>query len=208
MSVKYFITGPVNPVYAVNATYKEARKIKGIRASVYRYAQEHLAYYSKDSKSIWYNDGSNDLQIDLLFKVEGDALKFMAFLEHWYMNNPMLVKYGDITVEGLQRKCVTENDIKPVRWSDYDASETDSPVLSLADYLASPSSASTTTISTIDVASDLTEYQCIEKKEEFILTRTKPYRCHLKPQSKFKGLANEENNHLAFSPVFGWHEHC
>lgn len=36
----------VLPCYRVNATYVDAKRVKGIRAAVYKNAEIHLAYYS------------------------------------------------------------------------------------------------------------------------------------------------------------------
>ena len=86
--------------YQVNAKYKEAKVVKGIRAAVYKYAEEHQAYYSQDrSKSIWYADDSTDLHVALRFEEKSKACDFRCFLGTWHQRNPLVVKSGVVTVE-------------------------------------------------------------------------------------------------------------
>ena len=99
--------------YEVRAEYVGAKKRKGVRGSVYRHAEEHEAYYSLDHS--FYND-SNDLHISLLFCDEGKANMFTTFLSQWYLNNPMAVQYGDVSVEDdLEVVYVAKSILKRVR---------------------------------------------------------------------------------------------
>ena len=67
--------------FQVEAKIIGAKRMKGIRAAVYRNAEEHLACYSLNhSRSIWYDEGSEDLQITLLFENEDNAQHFTPFL--------------------------------------------------------------------------------------------------------------------------------
>ena len=85
--------------YVLRATYFGAKQHKGIRASVFKNAQTHNAYYYPvQSKSIWYDDG-DDMKITLLFKEKEHAMKFQNFLTMWYIENLMVVKSKDVSVE-------------------------------------------------------------------------------------------------------------
>lgn len=85
----------------MRATYLGAKNLKGIRASVFQQAELHQAAYSLDrSKSIWYDEGSNNLEINLLFESKSSAIIFRAFLVQWYLNNPV-VKSCDVSVEEI-----------------------------------------------------------------------------------------------------------
>ena len=87
--------------YEVRATYLRAKNLKGIRASVFQQAELHQAAYSLDrSKSIWYDEGSNNLEINLLFESKSSAIIFREFLVQWYLNNPV-VKSCDASVEEI-----------------------------------------------------------------------------------------------------------
>jgi len=135
--------------------------MKGIRSSVYRHSEVHQAYYSLDhSKSIWYNEGSDDLQIALLFDSEDKAKSFRTFLDHWYLNNPMVVKPSDVSVvRDVKEVCVAKSDLKDVILSDCEGSEYDSPIQTLADFQAVQSSS----YSTISEDHALAQFQSIEQ---------------------------------------------
>jgi len=188
--------------YQVRATYQGAKRMKGIRASVYRHSEVHQAYYSVDhSKSIWYNEGSDDLQIALLFDSEDKAKPFRTFLNHWHLNNPMVVKHGDVSVvRDVKEVCVAKGDLKAVLLSDYGGSDYDSPIQTLAEFQAVRSSSCSTISGTISGDDPLAQFQCIERPQQFVVTT--PYRCHLKPRSKFKDLEGNLNNQFAMSWQF------
>ena len=184
--------------FQMKAKYFGAKKIKGIRASVYRHAQAHLAYYSLDySRSIWYDEGSENLQISLLFTTERDALRFRSFLEHWYLDNPMVVKSGHISVEKdiAVVHVPISNKVKAVQLCDYDPGDSESPVQSLGMFQASSSSSVSSTCSAVNLDDPLFKYQCLERPQE--LYKLRPYCCYLKSRSKFPKLVNDPNNELA-----------
>lgn len=179
--------------------------MKGIRAAVYRNAEEHLACYSLNhSRSIWYNEGSEDLQITLLFDNKDSARRFRTFLDHWYLNNPMAIKSGDVLVgnEIATVHIPSSQNLRDVRLTDYVTEMSDSPVQSFLEFMTLPSSVSSTVSVVSDMDDPLYKYQCLERPQEFVETGTKPYRCHLKPKARFAKLANEFNNQLAGTWLF------
>ena len=98
VAIKYIVHSP-QQYYVLRATYFGAKQRKGIRASVFKNAQTHNAYYYPvESKSIWFDDG-DDLKITLLFKEKEHAMKFQNFLTMWYIENLMAVKSKDVSVE-------------------------------------------------------------------------------------------------------------
>ena len=103
----------------MRAKYIGAKKKKGIRGAVYRHAEEHNAYYSlESSKSIFYND-DDDLQIVLLFHQEEGADLFCTFLSQWYLNNPMVVKYGDVVVNDTKVLFIYHSSMERVKLAHY-----------------------------------------------------------------------------------------
>ena len=116
--------------FEVRAKYFGAKKKKGIRGTIYRCAEEHKACYSLEhSKSIYYDGSSNDLMIALLFCERSEADLFLVFLRQWYLNNSMIVQPGDIAVEDKKvTYYVVESDLKEVRLSDYDPTDSDCTV--------------------------------------------------------------------------------
>ena len=100
--------------------------------------------------------------------------------------------------------------------TDYDGNEYDSPVQSLREYMAEPSSvASIPILSVASMSSSLAQLQSVQRPEEFIATYTKPYRCPLisksiieKSKDSDKSLADDDNNLLAASWLFHQYLDC
>ena len=181
--------------------------MKGMRAAVYRHAEEHVAWYSLNhSRSIWYDEGSEDLQITLLFGNEEGAYRFRTFLDHWCLNNPLAVKWGDVVVgdEIATVHIPSNQNLRAVRLAEYVAETSDSPAQSILEFTTLPSSVSSEiTYSVVsDMDDPLYKYQCLERPQEFFVTGTKPYRCHLKPRARFAKLTHEVNNQLAGTWLF------
>lgn len=150
---------------------------------MYRHAELHKAFYSSEyGKSIWYDDGSDDLQIAVVFETKALAMDFQTFLTQLYLNNPT-VKQGDIHVREANVVYVAER--KRVLLSDYDGDEYE-PVTTLEDF-TSVQSLSNSSLSVVSCTDPLVQFQTIEK----LIPRLKPYRCHIKPNSSLRG--NENN---------------
>ena len=180
--------------YQVNAIYKEAKNVKGIRCAVYKCAEEHQAYYSSldRSKSIWYDNESADLHITLWFKEESKANELHCSLGTWHLRNP-LVKSGDLIVEEkIEEFLVEAGELSKVLLCHYNAGDSESPVGSLKEFHGCPSSVD----STVSLSGHFAQLQSIEDMSTFTLC--KPYSCHIKPR-RFKALENDENNKLAAS---------
>jgi len=89
-------------------------------------------YYPVQSKSIWYDDG-DDLLITLLFKEEVYAQDFLTM---WYIENPMVVKLKDVSVEEeLKVMYVEECKLHRVFLAHCDPEGSDSPIQSLGEFL-------------------------------------------------------------------------
>lgn len=123
--------------YKLNAKCVAARRMKGVRAAVYRAAGTHQAYYAIDrSRSIWYDD--QDLKITLLFEQKSTAQIFRSYLDGWYISNPFLFKEGDVVVEEeLELFTAEADELTAVRLTHYHADDTDSPLGSLDGSIAS-----------------------------------------------------------------------
>ena len=180
----------------VRAKYFGAKKKKVIRGTIYRRAEEHKACYSLEhSKSIYYDGNSDDLNIALLFRNSFEADSFLVFLRQWYLNNPIIVQRGDVTVEDEKVMYVVESGLKKVLLSDYDPTDSESPIQTLDELAVVPSSESN--VSALSMNSPLAQLQRIERPEVFAHNR--PIKCHIKPKKDFKELIKDENNVLAMS---------
>ena len=170
--------------YQVNAKYKEAKNVRGIRAALYKYSEEHQACYSLNrSKSIWYEDGSADLNVALWFKEESRASDFRWFLETWHQRNPIVVKSGDVMVEErIEEFLVEKNEFYSVLLSHYNAADSESPVQSLDEFDACQTSVGTA----VSYGTPLAQLQSIEDSSSFL--GLKPYICRIKPKAKFDKL--------------------
>ena len=177
--------------YEVRATYFGAKRKKGVRGAIYRYAEEHKARYSLEhSKSIYYADDSNNLEISLLFRELAEADSFAVFLGHWHFNNPIAVKSGDVSVqEGQKVVYVVESDLRKVLLVHYNASDNESPVASLEELVPSSESHA----SAFSLTSPVAKLQSIEHPELFSTLR--PIKCHIKSKSDCrKGDSDSDNN--------------
>ena len=107
---------------------------QGVRASVFNNAQSYTAYYYPvQSKSIRYDNG-DDLSITLLFKEEVYAQDFLTM---WYIENPMVVKSKDVSVEEeLKVMYVEVCKLHQVFLAHYDPEGSDSPIQSLGGFLS------------------------------------------------------------------------
>ena len=184
----------------VRAKYFGAKKKKVIQGTIYRHAEEHKACYSLErSKSIYYDGRSNDLKIALLFRERFEADSFLIFLNHWYLNNPLIVQPGDVAVEDEKVTYVVESDLKKVLLSDYDPTDSEAPIQTLEELAVLPSSESN--VSALSMNSPVAQLQRIDRPEVFAYNH--PIKCYIKPRKDFKELINNENNILAM----GWNFH-
>lgn len=194
------IISSLTKCYQVKATYKGAKKIKGIRAAIYREVEKHCGYYSSSiDQFIWYN--GDDLEIAVFFEGKGEASKFFVFLSQWHLENPYVVKLNDIYVEKqLKIEYFKTNDLVHIRLVDYHPQEHESPIQSLANFLQSRSSSthSHSTAEVVPLDDPNAKYQSVEK----LFANTLPYKCHIKPKRKFKDLMDNENNLLLASWIF------
>ena len=171
--------GTIQCYYQVHATYSRAKKLKGICAAVYLNAMKYNACYSLDrSKSIWYDDDSDGLQIALLFKSEAEAKAFHTFLNLWYMDNPLVVQDDAISVvEKMDLVPVAESELCYVLFQHYKCEDADSPIQTLAEFRGLPSSSTTSTpFSAVSLSDPVVQFQCLENLSAF--GPLKPYRCH------------------------------
>lgn len=162
----------------MKATYKGALKLKGIRATVYKEAEKHRAYYCPTrSQHIWYD--KDDLKIAVFFKSEAEAGQFQTFLLQWHFNNPFVVEHDhvnveeDISVEYFNH----ENDLRRILFSHYVPQESESPIQSLEQY--DRSRASTPSQSTAEIVSaddPKVKYQRVEPPPQDL----QYYKCHIK----------------------------
>lgn len=180
--------------YRVKATYIDAKKLKGIRAAIYKNAEIYSAHYSLNGPSIWYNDDC-DLHVSLLFREWSHAHGFHTFLSHWQYNNPLVVKRDTILLEeNIKEVFVFAQYLNCVHLSDYNYEESSSPTQTLSEF--SISSPSYTISECTSMESDLARFQSIEKSSIQI---SFPYNCHIKPKAQFPLLKNIEFNILAGS---------
>eukprot|EP01028_Stygiella_incarcerata_P008411 TRINITY_DN365_c2_g1_i14.p1 TRINITY_DN365_c2_g1~~TRINITY_DN365_c2_g1_i14.p1 ORF type:complete len:314 (+),score=89.40 TRINITY_DN365_c2_g1_i14:542-1483(+) len=181
-----------NTYFRVRATIIGARKKKGIRCGMYyRASVNHGFYYGTKEKTFWYEEGSDDLNICVLFNEKRDAMSFQSELETLCLNHGFLgLGREDVKVERAIEEI--ELDEQPVRimFNDYDGSETDSPLQDLRDFQGSVSSLSLEGGVSWDDPKLL--YMGLERPELFETSRS--YKIHIKPKSSFPKLKNDENN--------------
>mmetsp|Transcript_5923 Transcript_5923/g.9865 ORF Transcript_5923/g.9865 Transcript_5923/m.9865 type:complete len:294 (+) Transcript_5923:101-982(+) len=185
--------------YQVIASIEDARLSKGVRAAVYKKADDCSAHCSTVFKPISYGEHEdyNKLFISLYFKKEETALLFSRSLRNWEFDHPNSQMRPNAS---LPIQCKRPIGLNPVTFQDYDPDEAaDSPCTSLSNFqgfsLVLPTEPA-------EVDSNLKKYQAIESTTW--ISRVGAYKLHLKDKaiSDFKSLRYNDNNMLAASWTF------
>ena len=184
----------------MKARFLVAKKKMGIRGAVYREAElKGAGYMPPPSQSIWYDDGSDDLRIELLFRDYWSCSQFMAFLSQWYINLPLVVKRGDVQIESESGTdyVINVDDWKAVRLGDYECSDYDSPIQLLEQFFEVRTHTSESTYS-VALDNNFKKYQNIESENAFAYIS--PYKCYIIPKSECNmKLKDDPNNMLALT---------
>ncbi len=129
-----------NVFYMASAQIKDSKSSKGYRATIYKCAQDCKAYYGLDgrNKSIYYEDGSNDLTIRLLFATIESGRDFQNSLSNFCFQHPSFSR--KLSFEEILVPVTFEGVSNPVFYQHYRNEDSDSPpFLSLNDILSSHS---------------------------------------------------------------------
>jgi hypothetical protein len=173
--------------FMVRAKVINSFDTKGFRATIYKCAQDCSAYYNIDvSHSIWYEQGSKDLSICLLFRSESDARIFQNNLANFSLFHVSLANRIEFD-EGIYE---VNLNAKPmgIFFSHYDTKLYGSPeCLSLNTIAMSSSKAD------VDPSDPLVQRRCLE---DISLCRpgSKLFRCHIADKAKYPKYANDEDN--------------
>lgn len=181
--------------FIVCGIIKNSRRIKGIRATLYKHAQTLLAFYPGDGALATYI--GEDLHICAAFETNMKAMKFQNFLEQLHLDSPLLSLKDRIVVQD-EISLQTISSPRRVRLHDYDPNCSDSPPVALSDLQASTASVD----STVDLHSEEYCFQRLEDEKVFAAFNSRPYIMHLKPQAAFPTLRKQSYNRLAATWVF------
>ena len=181
-----------NIFFCVRAKIIGSKTKKGIRCGMYYRAYvNHGFYYGTKEKTFWYEEGSDDLNICVLFKAEESAMSFHSELGTLCLNHRFLgLGREDVEVERKIEEIELDEEPERIMFNDYDGSETDSPLQDLRYFQGSVSSLSLEGGVSWDDPKLL--YMGLERPELFETSRS--YKIHIKPKSSFPKLKNDENN--------------
>jgi hypothetical protein len=168
----------VDIFYQTEAILRDSKKTKGYRASMFRTAQHCLAYYALEGleRTIFYEEGSSDLMIRLLFTSRRDAELFQNELLDFAFLHPHFRE--TLTMEENVKEIEAEAGYQPIRvfYSHYHTEDnTESPEMSLNDVSPTSPSASVVSISH-DPSFAL---QALEEERIIRQFDSKWYKCHL-----------------------------
>lgn len=186
----------------MKARFLGAKNKRGIRGAVYREAElKGAGYMPPPSQSIWYDDGSDDLRIEPLFRNYLSCAQFRAFLSQWYLNHPLVVKQGDVQIESgtwYVYMYINEDDWKAVLLRDCGCGDYDSPLQTLEQLFEVHSSESSALYS-VALDNNFRQFQSIESQKAFVCVF--PIKCHIVPKSECNKtqLKDDPNNMLALS---------
>jgi hypothetical protein len=178
----------IDTYFKVQASILDSKKSKGYRSSIYRCAQHCLAYFSLEGerRSIYYDEGSSDLSINLLFASREKAELFQNELLNFAYLHP---HFG----EKLRLdKAITDVEVlsQPERifHRDYISSDNDeSPEMSLNDILQNPS------VSAVTIGNSAFNLQALEEERIVRQFDSKWYKCHFISATNKKYNKNPNN---------------
>ncbi|KAG5190946.1 hypothetical protein JKP88DRAFT_296761, partial [Tribonema minus] len=181
--------------YVVQACIVGCIHFKGIRATIYKDAEEHTAYCIGDSHQDCIKYTGDDLMLHLGFEFKQQALDFQTHL--WKMGRGEVVA----SLIGRVRDVVVSSTVAAqlgdrISASHYDAGLTESPAATLED-AASAADSPTTSNHSIALESPLAVFMSIEKPSAFCGGVDK---AHIWPRKKCTDAeAQDPHNLLALS---------
>ena len=184
--------------YQVTALVADSKKSSGYRYSLYKCAMECHAYHPTDDikRSIYYEEGCNNLSVRLLFLAKRDAEEFQNQLLTFGEKYPHFGR--KLTVENNIIRVEVTNEPRRILIRDYEPEDnTESPDMSLNHILSDTSVISLTH----DPALSL---QAVEEVSRVAATGSKWYRCHLISATN-KKYENDPDNVIYASWTF--HQH-
>eukprot|EP01032_Pedospumella_encystans_P032650 gene32650-36859_t len=135
--VRFFWTSTTATTYGyyrVTGAIEDSRTSKGYRSTIYKCAQDHMAYYCEDGnkQSIFYDGASRDMKINLLFEHKAEAFAFQNTLVNFRFVHPT---FGNkIRIDETVNEVHLPQSSKRVFHHHYaGADNNESPALSLAD---------------------------------------------------------------------------
>lgn len=183
----------------MNASVTDSKTSKGYRASMYKCAQDCHAYYSQHGrdKTIYYEEGSSDLSVHLLFATRRDAEDFQNALTNFAMNHSRFQSKLTIERDIIQVESIVEP--SRVFYIDYKPEDNnDSPNMSLNDILSH-------SYSVISISHDPSlALQALEGVHAVANIGSKWYKCHL-ISAKNKEYEKDPDNVIYAS--WGFHQH-
>ena len=128
-------TGSVH-YFSATASIRGCKKSKGIRASMFKCAQECHALQSLEGleKTIYYAEGSNDLTVSLLFRELRDAEEFQNKLTSFALDHTHFGSKLTLTPDILKVAVPSIQQLARVMYTNYIGTDNDeSPLMSLND---------------------------------------------------------------------------
>lgn len=177
----------MNSLFEFKGKISGSKSVKGIRKSLYRWAQNQCGYYHPSNNAFSYDD--NDMIVNILFKAEQLALNFQTEFEFISTN----VSYSQLQTESA----VTSTDYLPISkrilLKHYVPRATDSPDDSMF---------SQSEFTEYHPTDDIVRYQSIERIEWLEFGSEGAHLVashHCKKSVKLLHLDRSENNRLALS---------
>jgi hypothetical protein len=187
ISFYLFISVEQFQYFMVRAKVINSFDTKGFRATIYKCAQDCSAYYNIDENhSIWYEEGSKDLSVCLLFISKSDARNFQNSLANFSILHIALANRIEFD-KNIYEIFLNENPVG-IFFEDYNTKLYGSPeCLSLRSIAVSSSKAD------VDPSDPLVQRRCVEDIS-ILLPGAKLYRCHIADKAKYPKYANDDDN--------------
>jgi uncharacterized protein (DUF1330 family) len=184
-----------NIYFIISARIVDSKSHSGYRKRIYQDACRHGAMYDirGPNPSIWYPEGSSDLQISLMFASKERAHIFLNCLIEYNVGTATLLRGKlDVSKEVVQLDCNQEGVF--VHRDDYKFEDSDSPSNTFVDINKSPTE--------IPITFDpLQEMRSLEN-----INQTDPgdtlYKCYIAPQAFYPDFVKDKDNIILGSHLF------
>ena len=200
MLLDYFLVGQT--YYAFHARVLDAKKHSGYRRRIFQDSQDCQGCYDfrKSSRSssratgnlsIYYPDNSDDLEISVLFKDEGNAASFLGRMANYKGSDQF--RGGGIVFERDFECFKSDEKATYILVTDY-----------VKEHSASPNNSRTDTISVSEIpfTGDPLHALCSLEDLTQLPKGDTVFKCHIAPQAFFKEYKHDSNNIIFGSHIF------
>lgn len=184
---------PAFEYYLINAHITDGKLHSGYRKRIYQDAELHGALYDirQPGRSIWYPDGSTDLNISLMFSDKDKAHRFLGCLVNYNLSNSLMK--GRVQVDKRVVPIESAAEGSYVHSDEYVFEESDSPANTCDDIKSASEMPNT--------GDPVRQLRSLENLSKLPIGDT-VFRCHIAPDAFYKQYTKDPDNIIYGSHLF------